>query len=88
MRFICTTILKLHAPMYSAPRSMQAAKPLERRTKAGKTALHLAAAHGQVEVVKALLQAGADTTARDQNGDRAYDIAKAGNHVTVKVCTS
>jgi len=44
----------------------------------GYTALHRAAGHGNVEVVQLLLDAGADTSAQDEAGQTAHDMAMHG----------
>ena len=46
----------------------------------GWTALHAACAYGRVNVVKALLAAGADPSATTKNGKRPIDFATANNH--------
>ncbi len=48
---------------------------MEARTSRGLTALHLAARHGDSNCVRALLQAGADARARDDDGRVARDLA-------------
>ena len=49
----------------------------------GWTALHLAAYHGYIQVVEALLNAGADKAVKDKNGRTALDDAQRKNHPAV-----
>ncbi len=48
-----------------------------------RTALHLAAAEGQEDVVKYLLDKGADANAKDRWSLRPVDDAKANNHDSI-----
>ena len=48
--------------------------------KAGMSVLIAASYQGNVEIVKALLDGGADTAWADENGDTALDVALATNH--------
>jgi len=51
----------------------------------GSTALHLAAGWGRVDVVKLLLEHGADKTAKNKHGRTALELAKeAGFEEVVK----
>lgn len=54
--------------------------PLDGRDAQGRTPLMLAAMRGHMDVCRILLQAGADTTLRDQNGDDAAGLARAKGH--------
>ena len=46
------------------------------RDSLGRTPLHLAAANGQRGSIIALLDSGASPSARDANGDTAFDLAR------------
>jgi len=45
------------------------------------TALHFAARNGRTDVVKALVELGADMNARDQEGRTVLDVATIKGHV-------
>jgi ankyrin repeat protein len=47
------------------------------RQEDGATALHIAAASGDVEIVRLLVEHGADPAAEDRNGSTAADIANS-----------
>ena len=47
------------------------------------TALHLAALFGNIQVVEALLNAGADKAVKDKYGDTALDDAQSQNHPAI-----
>ena len=49
----------------------------------GFTALHLAAHQGKIQVVEALLNAGADKALKNQWGDTALDDAQSENHPAI-----
>ena len=49
----------------------------------GNTALHNAAWNGKIQVVEALLNAGADKALKDRDGDTALDDAQAKNHPAI-----
>lgn len=53
------------------------------RTKTGDTALIAAASWGQTEVVKRLLDAGADKSVRNEKGKTALDIAREKRHTQI-----
>ena len=48
-----------------------------------RTPLHIAAACGRVEIVKAMIAMGADTDARDDDGKTALDWAESEGHAEV-----
>ena len=47
-------------------------------TEAGRTPLHYAALHGEIKIMRVLLDAGADGTLKDGNGKMASDYSKKG----------
>ena len=49
----------------------------------GRTALHWAALHGKIQVVEALLNAGADKAVKDEDGRTALDLAQYNNHPAI-----
>ena len=49
----------------------------------GHTALHLAAYNGKIQVVEALLNAGADKAVKANNGKTALDDAQEENHPAI-----
>ena len=49
----------------------------------GWTALHLAANEGKIQVVEALLNAGADKAVKKKNGKTALDEAQRKNHPAI-----
>ncbi len=49
----------------------------------GSTVLMVAASEGYIDVVELLIDAGADVTARDNNGQTALDLAMQGDHSEV-----
>lgn len=51
----------------------------------GKTALHVAAHQGHIEIVKLLLQSGASVNAKDNDGDTCLHYAAFGNQPEVKM---
>ena len=58
-------------------------------TSSRETPLHLAAKMGSVATVWKLLQLGADTGARDENGNTPYDAAlKKGNNIIADIITN
>eukprot|EP00241_Pyramimonas_parkeae_P004394 CAMPEP_0114264734 /NCGR_PEP_ID=MMETSP0058-20121206/23397_1 /TAXON_ID=36894 /ORGANISM="Pyramimonas parkeae, CCMP726" /LENGTH=821 /DNA_ID=CAMNT_0001381493 /DNA_START=368 /DNA_END=2833 /DNA_ORIENTATION=+ len=54
------------------------------RTSAGQTPLHFAVARGHVDVARMLVRRGAEVLARNNDGQTAYDVAKAAGHQTMK----
>ncbi len=56
------------------------ADPDNPRSAAGNTALHLAAYHGDADVVKLLLKHGADPVLLNNSGATVLDMARAGGH--------
>ena len=55
---------------------IQAGGDVNEKDKWGFTPLHRASANGQVEVITALLAAGADKTLQDNSGRTPHDVAK------------
>ena len=55
---------------------IQAGAEVNLADKRGWTPLHQASRHGQVEVIAALLAAGADKTIKDEDGRTPHDVAK------------
>ena len=55
---------------------IQAGGDVNEQTEYGSTALHAASREGHVEVITALLAAGADKTMKDEDGRTPYDVAK------------
>ena len=51
--------------------------PTEARAEGGFTPLHFAASQGAAEAVNALLDAGANAKARDENGGLLFDLAES-----------
>ena len=49
----------------------------------GRTALHRAAYNGKIQVVEALLNAGADKAVKDIDGETALDLAQRNNHPAI-----
>ena len=49
---------------------------LEARDPDGRTALHIAASFGSIDVVRMLIKAKADTEAEDPEGNTPHDLAK------------
>ena len=49
----------------------------------GKTALHYAAYFGKIQVVEALLNAGADKAVKKNNGCTALDLAQMMNRTAI-----
>ena len=49
----------------------------------GHTALHLAAYNGKIQVVEALLNAGADKAVKGNDGMTALDEAQEKNHTAI-----
>jgi len=56
---------------------------LDLRQEDGATALHIAAASGDLEIVRLLISHGADRSAEDRNGSTAMDIATAAGHTAI-----
>ena len=55
---------------------IQAGAEVNLADKRGWTPLHHASRNGQVEVITALLAAGADKTIKDKDGKTPHDVAK------------
>ena len=53
------------------------------KTKHGNTALHYGSEFGHRDVVKVLLDAGADVNQKDQDGETALATAKRKNHAEI-----
>ena len=53
------------------------------RGKAGKTALHLAAKSGHLEIIQLLLERGADINTRDRKGKTALHLAAKSGHLDI-----
>lgn len=53
---------------------------LDTQNKTGNTALHLSAYRGHTEIVKLLVQSGADVFLRNEKGRCASEEAEVGNH--------
>lgn len=53
---------------------------LDTQNKTGNTALHLSAYRGHAEIVKLLVQSGADVFLRNEKGRCASEEAEVGNH--------
>lgn len=53
---------------------------LNTQNKTGNTALHLSAYRGHTEIVKLLVQSGADVFLRNEKGRCASEEAEVGNH--------
>ena len=62
---------------------LQAKAEIEAKTRAGRTALHLAAANGHEGVVEVLLHANADTKAATNDGETPFQLAKWRGHTAV-----
>ena len=56
---------------------VEASVPLERRDAQGRTPLHFAAEHAGLDVVRVLLEAGADATVRDQQSVTVLEAASS-----------
>jgi ankyrin repeat protein len=54
------------------------------REESGATALHIAAGYGQVEIVRVLLQAGAEPLAVDSEGRTPADVARLQGHAAAE----
>ena len=54
---------------------IQAGGQVNRQDGKGATPLHVASGHGHVEVITALLAAGADKTIKNEDGDTPHDVA-------------
>lgn len=59
---------------------LQAGAKVDDRNNQGQTAFMLAAAHGLMKNVRALITAGADMNARDRGGKTALTYAKEDDH--------
>ena len=62
---------------------LQAGATVDAVSNAGRTALHGAAYAGKIQVVEALLNAGADKAVKDRYGDTALDDAQRRNHPAI-----
>jgi len=59
------------------------AKIIEARDRFGRSALHLAARHGNLDVVKSLINRGADVGAQDESGQTPLHLALREDYVDV-----
>ena len=57
-------------------RLIQAGGEVNEKNEIGWTPLHQASGSGHVEVITALLAAGADKTIKDKDGETPHDVAK------------
>ena len=55
---------------------IQAGGDVNEQNESGRTSLHLASMNGHVEVITALLAAGADKTTKDKWGKTPHDVVK------------
>ena len=55
---------------------IQAGGDVNEQTEYGSTTLHAASENGHVEVITALLAAGADKTMKNEDGKTPHDVAK------------
>ena len=62
--------------MVEVNRLIQAGGDVNEQTEYGSTTLHAASENGHVEVITALLAAGADKTTKDKDGKTPHDVAK------------
>ena len=62
--------------MEAVKKLIQAGGDINEEDGIGWTPLHLASENGHVEVITALLAAGADKTIRDEDGKTPHDVAK------------
>ena len=62
--------------MVEVNRLIQAGGDVNEQTEYGSTTLHAASENGHVEVITALLAAGADKTIKNNKGKTPHDLAK------------
>ena len=73
----------MHGYLSIANLLLQAGATVDAVNKWGQTALHLAASWGKIQVVEALLNAGADKAVKSNIGETALDEAQEQNHPAI-----
>jgi ankyrin repeat protein len=69
--------------LWAVQKHITAKTDLNKKNTAGWTALHLAVMKGDLEIVKALCEAGADITIKGNNDKTPFDLAREGRQTAI-----